>query len=68
MYDLLRRKDEYGQELAVRAIEAVMSQYGVDTEEIDVYPLLSKIFKINVSVSLLYRLTSPMAHLLNFYP
>ena len=59
VYDLLRRKDEYGQELAVKAIEAVMSQYGIDAEEIDVYPFLPK--RYMCSVFSLYRLTNPMS-------
>ncbi|CAG8526298.1 11369_t:CDS:10, partial [Scutellospora calospora] len=38
VYDLLSRKDEIGQEIAKRAVEALVSQYGIDGSEIDIYP------------------------------
>jgi hypothetical protein len=39
VYDLLSRKDEYGQGIAVDAVEALITQYGIDGQEIEKYPL-----------------------------
>ncbi|CAG8498625.1 14423_t:CDS:10 [Ambispora leptoticha] len=40
VYDLMGRKDEVGQKIAVRAVEALVEQYGITFDEIDRYPLL----------------------------
>ncbi|PKK78732.1 ARM repeat-containing protein [Rhizophagus irregularis] len=37
VYDLLSRKDEYGQEIAVDAVEALITEYGIDGQEIEKY-------------------------------
>jgi hypothetical protein len=39
-YDLLGRKDEYGQEIAVNAVEALITQYGITGREIERYPCI----------------------------
>ncbi|CAG8754985.1 3398_t:CDS:10 [Cetraspora pellucida] len=38
VYDLLSRKDEIGQEIAVHAVEALVAQHGIDESELDIYP------------------------------
>lgn len=43
VYDLLSRKDEYGQEIAVDAVEALITEYGIDGQEIEKYPLFTYI-------------------------
>ncbi|CAG8620624.1 15997_t:CDS:10, partial [Racocetra fulgida] len=43
VYDLLSRKDEIGQEIAVHAVEALVAQHGIDGSEIDIYPSTKKI-------------------------
>ncbi|CAG8507035.1 2498_t:CDS:10, partial [Acaulospora morrowiae] len=40
VYDLLSRKDENGQEIAVHAIEALIAQYGIKKEEILKYSFI----------------------------
>lgn len=38
--DLLSRKDETGQEMAIDALEALIVQYGIEKEEILEYPFI----------------------------
>ncbi len=40
VYDLLVRKDEYGQEIAVNAVEAIITQYGITGQELEEYPFI----------------------------
>ncbi|CAG8433293.1 13041_t:CDS:10 [Ambispora gerdemannii] len=40
VHDLLGRKDEVGQKIAVRAVEALVEQYGITLDEIDIYLFL----------------------------
>ncbi|CAI2185044.1 20232_t:CDS:10 [Funneliformis geosporum] len=40
VYDLLGRKDEFGQEIAVNAVEALILQYGIIGQEIEKYPFI----------------------------
>ncbi|EXX50239.1 Cin1p [Rhizophagus irregularis DAOM 197198w] len=46
VYDLLSRKDEYGQEIAVDAVEALITEYGIDGQEIEKYPLFTRGFSL----------------------
>ncbi|CAJ0628726.1 13375_t:CDS:10 [Entrophospora sp. SA101] len=40
VYDLLSRKDEYGQDVAVKAVKEIVNTYGIQKEEILSYPFI----------------------------